>query len=226
VRPQCVVKRQIAPDAAQCILTKFYIFIAAMTDSAQVIDIYSQHLSVSRKDRERLNGHGAKIVWLTGLSGAGKSTIANALDLALHERGVRTYVLDGDNIRLGLNSDLGFSDADRTENIRRVAEVAKLMLDAGLVVITAFISPFESDRVVARGLVEEGEFIEVFVSTPVHVCEQRDAKGLYARARRGEIANMTGIGSRYEVPEKPEVNVNAGELSVDQCVLEIIKHIH
>jgi bifunctional enzyme CysN/CysC len=169
-----------------------------------------------------MNGHPARIVWLTGLSGAGKSTIASGLELELHKRGMRTYILDGDNVRLGLNRDLGFSDADRSENIRRVAEVAKLMHDAGLIVIAAFISPFESDRQMARSLVAAGSFWEIFVSTSAMVCEQRDPKGLYARARKGEIANLTAVGSRYETPTHPELSVDAGELTVSECVARIV----
>jgi bifunctional enzyme CysN/CysC len=193
-----------------------------MTDNDQRQNLHPQSLGLARADHERLKGHKAKIVWLTGLSGAGKSTIANALAFELTTRGMHTYVLDGDNIRMGLNRDLGFSDADRTENIRRVAEVAKLMFDAGLIVITAFISPFESDRLVARRKVEAGCFIEVYVSTTPEVCEHRDPKGLYARARRGEITNMTAIGSLYQVPKHPDIVVNAGELSVNDCVAKIV----
>ena len=159
-----------------------------------------QALTITRADREQLNGHAAKVIWFTGLSGSGKSTIANALAVALHGQGKRTYVLDGDNIRLGLNKDLGFSDADRVENIRRIAEVSKLMLDAGLVVITAFISPFRQEREMARRLIGAENFVEVHVNTPLQVCEQRDVKGLYKKARAGELPNMTGIHSPYEPP--------------------------
>jgi bifunctional enzyme CysN/CysC len=167
-------------------------------------NVHKQALAVGRAERELLNGHQGKVVWFTGLSGSGKSTVANALEVELHRRGVRTYLLDGDNVRQGLNRDLGFTAADRVENIRRVAEVAKLMMDAGLVVLTAFISPFAREREMARQLVGPGRFVEVYISTPLAVCERRDPKGLYRRARSGEIPNMTGINSPYEAPEAPD----------------------
>jgi adenylyl-sulfate kinase len=163
-----------------------------------------QHV-VTRAARERLNAHVGKVYWFTGLSGAGKSTLANALEVALHAKGWRTYLLDGDNVRLGLNKDLGFSDADRAENIRRIAEVSRLMLDAGLVVITAFISPFRRERDMARALVGPHDFVEVYVNTPLEVCEQRDPKGLYRLARAGKITQMTGLDSAYEPPLNPEL---------------------
>lgn len=163
-------------------------------------NVHRQALSITREDRERLNGHKGKVIWFTGLSGSGKSTIANALEKELHAQGKRTYILDGDNVRQGLNKDLGFTDADRVENIRRVAEVAKLMMDAGLIVMTAFISPFRAERQMARELIGENNFIEVFVDTPLAVCEQRDPKGLYKKARAGQLPNMTGINSPYEPP--------------------------
>lgn len=164
--------------------------------------------SISRQDRERLNGQKGKVIWLTGLSGAGKSTLANALDEALYRQGKRAYILDGDNIRHGLNKDLGFTQADRVENIRRVAEVAKLMLDAGLIVITAFISPFRSEREIARALIGNDRFMEVFLDTPLEVCELRDPKGLYRKARSGKLPNMTGIDSPYEAPQQPDVRID------------------
>ena len=166
-------------------------------------NVHRQALSISREDREHLNGHKGKVIWFTGLSGSGKSTIANELEKALHAQGKRTYILDGDNIRQGLNKDLGFTDADRVENIRRVAEVAKLMMDAGLIVMTAFISPFRAEREMARELIGTDNFVEVFVDTPLDVCEQRDPKGLYKKARSGELPNMTGINSPYEPPLDP-----------------------
>jgi len=168
-------------------------------------NVHKQALSITRAERERLNGHKGKVIWFTGLSGSGKSTIANALEKELHALGKRTYILDGDNIRQGLNKDLGFTDADRVENIRRVAEVAKLMMDAGLIVMTAFISPFRAERQMARELIGEDNFIEVFVNTPLQVCEERDPKGLYKKARSGQLPNMTGINSPYEQPENPSV---------------------
>lgn len=168
-------------------------------------NVHRQALSITREDRERLNGHKGKVIWFTGLSGSGKSTIANALEKELHAQGKRTYILDGDNIRQGLNKDLGFTDADRVENIRRVAEVAKLMMDAGLIVMTAFISPFRAEREMALELIGAENFIEVFVDTPLEVCEQRDPKGLYKKARSGQLPNMTGINSPYERPQHPEL---------------------
>jgi bifunctional enzyme CysN/CysC len=166
-------------------------------------NIHWQALDVDKQARVRQNGHKPCVLWFTGLSGSGKSTIANIVERELHARGVRTYLLDGDNVRHGLSKDLGFTDADRVENIRRVGEVAKLMVDAGLVVLTAFISPFRSERALARSMVEDGEFVEVFVDTPLAVVEARDPKGLYRKARRGELKNFTGIDSPYEVPETP-----------------------
>jgi len=181
-------------------------------------NVHRQALSIARTDRERQNGHKGKVVWFTGLSGAGKSTLANALEVALHGSGLRTYVLDGDNVRHGLNKDLGFTDADRVENIRRVAEVAKLMMDAGLVVMTAFISPFRRERDMARELIGAENFIEVYVSTPLDVCEARDTKGLYKQARAGRIPNMTGINSPYEPPEAPAIEVSAGTASTEDII--------
>ena len=172
-------------------------------------NVHRQALSITRADRERLNGHKGKVIWFTGLSGSGKSTLANALEKELHAQGKRTYILDGDNIRQGLNKDLGFTDADRVENIRRVAEVAKLMMDAGLIVMTAFISPFRAEREMARELIGAENFIEVFVDTPLDVCEQRDPKGLYKKARSGQLPNMTGINSPYEPPAQPDMVINS-----------------
>ena len=180
-------------------------------------------MTVDRSAREKLNGHKAKIVWFTGLSGSGKSTITNAVEQALHAQGVRTYVLDGDNVRHGLNRDLGFTDADRVENIRRIAEVGKLMVDAGLVVLTAFISPFRSERDMARALFDEDQFVEVYLDVPLDVAESRDPKGLYKKARRGELPNFTGIDSPYEVPENPELVVPTHELSIDECVAKVLE---
>ena len=172
--------------------------------------------TVNKTDRRELNGHGSGVIWLTGLSGAGKSTLANELERRLRARAVRTYLLDGDNVRHGLNRDLGFSTEDRVENIRRVAEVSKLMVDAGLVVITAFISPFRAERQLARNLMADGEFIEVFVDTPLVVAEQRDPKGLYKKARRGELKHFTGIDSPYETPDNPEIVIDTTSMSVQE----------
>lgn len=188
-------------------------------------NVHRQALSISREDREHLNGHKGKVIWFTGLSGSGKSTIANALEKELHAQGKRTFILDGDNIRQGLNKDLGFTDADRVENIRRVAEMAKLMMDAGLIVMTAFISPFRAEREMARELIGTNNFVEVFVDTPREVCEQRDPKGLYKKARSGELPNMTGIGSLYEAPKNPNLRVHTLGMRTEnivQALLELI----
>ena len=172
--------------------------------------------NISKADRAKVKDQKPKCIWLTGLSGSGKSTLANALEVALTEQGKHTYLLDGDNVRHGLNKNLGMSDEDRTENIRRVSEVAKLMVDAGLIVVTAFISPFRADRDAARELFEDGEFVEVFVDTPLEVCEKRDPKGLYKKARSGEIKDFTGIDSAYEAPEAPEVHLTYQDEPAEQ----------
>jgi len=181
--------------------------------------------AVTREDRAQLNGHRGCTVWLTGLSGSGKSTIAVDLEKRLLERGVRTYILDGDNIRHGLNKNLGFSPEDRTENIRRIGEVAKLFTDAGLVAVTAFISPYRADRDQVRALMPAGEFVEVFIDCPVEVCEQRDVKGLYKKARAGEIKEFTGISAPYEAPEKPELTINTAGQSVEESAKQIVAHL-
>ena len=183
-------------------------------------NIHRQHLDIDKSARRTLNGHNSKVFWFTGLSGSGKSTIANAFAAYLHAQGIRTYLLDGDNIRHGLNKDLGFSDEDRVENIRRIGEVARLMVDAGLVVLTAFISPFRSERDMARELFDDGEFVEIFVDTPLEVCEKRDAKGLYKKARAGEIPNFTGIGSPYEPPLSPDITLDH-EWDMDDMVKKL-----
>ena len=188
-------------------------------------NVHTQALTVNKQARAEMNGHKGKVLWLTGLSGSGKSTIANATEQVLFQRGVHTYILDGDNVRQGLNQDLGFTEADRVENIRRVAEVAKLMVDAGLVVITAFISPFRSERDMARSLFDEGEFIEVFVDTPLATAEARDPKGLYKKARRGELPHFTGIDSPYEAPQNPDAVLNTATLSLEECVIQLDKLI-
>ena len=188
-------------------------------------NVHQQALTVDRAAREKLAVHKGQVVWLTGLSGAGKSTIANAAESLLHRQGYRTYILDGDNIRLGLSKDLGFSDADRIENIRRIAEVAKLMMDAGMVVITAFISPFRAERDMARSLIGSDDFMEVFVDTPLDVAESRDPKGLYQKARRGALPNFTGIDSDYEAPTAPDLTLDAASLTVDQCAQTLAQAI-
>ena len=173
---------------------------------------------VTRAQRAASKQQQPCLLWFTGLSGAGKSTVANALDVALHQRGYHTFLLDGDNVRHGLCKDLGFSDADREENIRRIGEVGKLFTDAGLIVLSAFISPFASDRQLVRNLFPAGEFIEVFMDTPLDVCEQRDPKGMYVKARAGKIKHFTGIDSPYEAPQHPELRLDTSTLTVDGCV--------
>ncbi|MFI9654549.1 sulfate adenylyltransferase subunit CysN [Guyparkeria sp. GHLCS8-2] len=185
-------------------------------------NIHRQHIDVDKARRADLKAQQPGVLWFTGLSGAGKSTIANALEKKLAAAGQHTYLLDGDNVRHGLNRDLGFTDADRVENIRRVAEVAKLMVDAGLIVLTSFISPFRSEREMARGMLDDGEFVEIFVDTPLDVAEERDAKGLYKKARRGELKNFTGIDSAYEAPEDPDLHIKAAELSADEAADRIL----
>jgi bifunctional enzyme CysN/CysC len=193
---------------------------AGMLDRAlgRAGDVHWQATTVDKAARRALNGHRSAVVWLTGLSGAGKSTLADLLERRLHARGVRTYLLDGDNVRHGLNKDLGFAPEDRAENIRRVAEVAKLMVDAGVVVITAFISPFRAERRLARALLEPDEFVEVHVDAPLDVVEQRDPKGLYRKARRGALKGFTGIDSPYEAPEAPDLRLDTSTTSAEACV--------
>ena len=176
--------------------------------------VWHKH-EINKTTRAESLGQKPRVLWLNGLSGSGKSTLANLLEKKLHEQGKHTYLLDGDNVRHGLCGDLGFSDKDRVENIRRISEVAKLFVDSGLVVLTAFISPFQTDRDFCRNLLAEGEFIEVFVDTPLEVCEQRDPKGLYKKARSGEIKHFTGIDSAYEAPSAPEVHLPYQEESAE-----------
>ncbi len=180
-------------------------------------NIVWHHATVTRTRRETQNGHRGAILWFTGLSGAGKSTLAHSVEESLHQAGCRTFVLDGDNVRHGLCGDLGFSSEERTENIRRVGEVSKLFMEAGVIVLTAFISPFRDDRAYVRGMVGHGDFIEVFCDSPLETCEQRDVKGLYMKARAGQISDFTGISSPYEAPENPELVVNTGEDELAVC---------
>ncbi|MDG1278227.1 MAG: adenylyl-sulfate kinase [Algoriphagus sp.] len=191
--------------------------------------IHPSVFKVSQEDRSRRLNQRSKLIWFTGLSGSGKSTLANAVESRLFDQGFLTYLLDGDNIRTGLNKDLGFSDEDRVENIRRIAEVAKLMLDAGMVVLSAFISPFREERVLIAQLVGEDNFIEVFVDCPLEVCEQRDVKGLYQKARHGIIKNFTGIDSPYEPPLRPTVHINSDQEvlqdSVEKITLSILNSL-
>ena len=185
-----------------------------------------QQITVNKEARAQAKHQKPLCIWFTGLSGSGKSTIANLLEKRLFEEGFHTYLLDGDNLRHGLNRDLGFTEADRIENIRRVAEVSRLMVDAGLIVIASFISPYASERLMARKLFVAGEFMEVFIDTPISECEKRDVKGLYAKARRGELKNFTGIDSVYEAPSNPEVHINTLTQKADECVDTILQKIN
>ena len=178
--------------------------------------------TVTAEDREKLLNQKGCVIWFTGLSGSGKSTLANAVEQLLHQQRHHTYVLDGDNVRHGLNKNLGFSPEDREENIRRVGEVAKLFADAGTIVMTAFISPYRADRDQARALIADGRFVEVFVDCPLEVCEKRDTKGLYKKARAGEIKEFTGISAPYEPPLNPEVTINSAELSIEECAEAVV----
>jgi bifunctional enzyme CysN/CysC len=197
---------------------------AGMIDFAlrRASNIHWQALEIDKRERAALKHQQPRCIWFTGLSGSGKSTIANLLEKRLHAEGKHTYLLDGDNVRHGLNRDLGFTEVDRVENIRRVAEVAKLLVDAGLIVLVSFISPFKAERRMARALFDEGEFIEVFVDTPLEECERRDPKGLYAKARRGELKNFTGIDSHYEAPESCEIRLRTTELAPETCVERVV----
>ena len=188
-------------------------------------NIQLQNLTINKNLREKVNGHKGQVLWMTGLSGSGKSTIANELEKILYSQGKKTYILDGDNIRHGLNKDLGFTDKDRVENIRRVAEVAKLMCDAGLIVITAFISPFRLEREMSRSLFEKNDFKEIYISTPLKVAEKRDPKGLYKKARQGKIPNFTGIDSIYEIPINPELEIDTSKVSLSKAVKKILNII-
>jgi len=186
--------------------------------------IWHEHL-VQKRDRIQKYGQKPCLVWFTGLSGSGKSTMANALEKELFEKGYITYMLDGDNVRQGLSKDLAFSDEHREENIRRIGEVARLFVDSGCIVITAFISPFKKERELARSLLENNEFIEVYMTTPIEICEERDPKGLYEKARRGEIKSFTGIDSAYEQPETPSISLDTGKVSVEEGLELLIKYL-
>lgn len=182
--------------------------------------------TVTRSRRAEMSGHRSVILWFTGLSGAGKSTLAHAIEERLHRLGCRTFVLDGDNVRHGLCADLGFSAANRAENIRRIGEMSKLFIEAGVITLTAFISPFRSDRERVRALVEPGDFVEIYCRCPIQVCEQRDVKGLYKRARAGEIQEFTGITSPYEEPEQPDLVVETGRYSLEDCTDQLLTFLH
>ncbi|MRT17809.1 adenylyl-sulfate kinase [Vitellibacter sp. q18] len=187
--------------------------------------IIPQEFQIDQRQRSSIKGHRPLLVWFTGLSGSGKSTLANALERALFERKVHTYLLDGDNVRAGLNKNLSFSPEDRTENIRRIAEVAKLMLDAGLVVLASFVSPYREDRENVKRIVGYGNFVEIFVNTPIDECERRDVKGLYAKARAGEIKNFTGVSAPYEAPMVPDIEIDTTKVSVEEAVAVILEFI-
>lgn len=181
--------------------------------------------AVTSEERAKLNGHKGAVLWFTGLSGCGKSTVANAVDRLLHDRGVHTYVLDGDNVRMGLNKNLGFSPEDRTENIRRIGEVGKLFADSGTIVTTAFISPYREDRDAVRALFSDGQFIEIYVNASLETCESRDPKGLYKKARAGEIKGFTGIDAPYEAPESGEIELNSDEHGVEELANQVIAYL-
>ncbi|SFP21152.1 adenylyl-sulfate kinase [Cohaesibacter marisflavi] len=188
-------------------------------------NVHWQAVDVDKAARAEQKGQKPRVLWFTGLSGSGKSTIANLVEKKLHGEGRHTYLLDGDNVRHGLNRDLGFTDVDRVENIRRIGEVSKLMADAGLIVLTAFISPYAAERRMVREMLEEGEFIEVYVDTPMEVCETRDVKGLYAKARAGKIENFTGIDAPYQAPRHPEIYVNTDEMSAEDAADAIVAYL-
>jgi len=188
-------------------------------------NVIPHNFSISKEDREAIKGHRPLLLWFTGLSGSGKSTIANAVEKALVTKKVHTYTLDGDNVRKGLNNNLSFSPEDRTENIRRIAELANLMIEAGLVVLAAFVSPYRKDREDIQNIVGTSNYVEIFINTPLSACEERDVKGLYAKARRGEISNFTGISAPYEAPQSPEIEIDASIVSVADAVVIILKHI-
>jgi adenylylsulfate kinase len=194
-----------------------------MTEDKKSTNVVWHRATVTRERRQQLNKHKSVILWFTGLSGAGKSTVAHALEERLYQLGCRTFVLDGDNIRHGLCGDLGFSIEDRSENIRRIAEVAKLMMEAGVITLTAFISPFRSEREKARKIFPHGEFLEIYCECPLEVCEQRDVKGLYKKARKGEIKEFTGISSPYEAPLNPELIVHTANKPLEECVDSVIE---
>ncbi|WP_416147998.1 adenylyl-sulfate kinase [Salipaludibacillus sp. HK11] len=196
-----------------------------MKNTETASNIHWHSAAVTKKERQQLHNHKSCTIWFTGLSGSGKSTLANAVDQRLYQLGAKTYVLDGDNVRHGLNKDLGFKPEDREENIRRIGEVSKLFVDSGSIVLTAFVSPYRQDRDLAREMVEKDEFIEVFVKCPVEECENRDPKGLYKKARAGEIPEFTGISAPYEEPNQPELTISTDQASIEQSVETIIDYL-
>ncbi|SFN46697.1 adenylylsulfate kinase [Bizionia echini] len=188
-------------------------------------NIITHHYQITLEDRIKLNNHNSFLLWFTGLSGSGKSTIANVVEQKLYQLGIKTYTLDGDNIRKGINKDLTFSPEDRTENIRRIAELANLMVDAGLVTLAAFVSPYKKDRENIRSIVKDVNFVEIYINTSVEECERRDVKGLYKKARAGEIKNMTGISAPYEAPENPDIEINTETESIEGAAKRIVDYI-
>lgn len=188
-------------------------------------NIIQHQFQVNRADRRSQNQHNSLLIWFTGLSGSGKSTLANAVEQQLHQQGIHTYTLDGDNVRSGLNNNLSFSPEDRKENIRRIAEVAHLMVDAGLVVLAAFVSPYRADRQRIKAIVGADNFIEIHVSTPIEVCEARDVKGLYAKARAGEILDFTGVNAPYEAPEQPDLAVDTSQMNIEEAASAVMEAI-
>ncbi|MCF6279448.1 MAG: adenylyl-sulfate kinase [Flavobacteriaceae bacterium] len=185
-------------------------------------NIIPHNFQVSKADRNQSNKHNSFLMWFTGLSGSGKSTIANVVEQELHKKRIKTYILDGDNIRKGINSDLSFSPKDRTENIRRIAEISNLMVDAGIVVLAAFVSPYKKDRENIKKIVKDVNFVEVYINTSIEECERRDVKGLYEKARKGEIKNMTGISAPYEAPENPDIEINTERETVEESAIKIL----
>ncbi len=189
-------------------------------------NIIPHDYQISIDDRRELNGHNSFLLWFTGLSGSGKSTIANVVEQKLHQKGIKTFTLDGDNIRKGINKDLTFSPEDRTENIRRIAEVANLMVNAGLVTLAAFVSPYKKDRENIRSIVKDVNFVEIYINTSIEECERRDVKGLYKKARIGEIKNMTGISAPYETPENPDIEIRTEKMSIEESANKILDYIN
>jgi adenylylsulfate kinase len=199
--------------------------IQELDKKAEQIHVFKQVFQVSKQDRNQNIGHQSFMILLTGLSGSGKSTVANQLEYKLFQNGISTYSLDGDNLRIGLNKGLGFSEEDRTENLRRIAEVGKMMVEAGLVTMGAFVSPMKADRAMIKSIVGVDNFVEIYINTPLEICEKRDVKGLYAKARRGEISNFTGISAPYEKPENPDLTLDTSVLSVDEAVEQIYTYL-